>query len=363
MALIKCSECGKEFSDKAPACPNCGCPTSEILKKYDATKRTEGTQTDNIKSTRDSKTKGKVIAIIIGVILIATIIGTILTNESRQYKKANKLMEDKQYTEAMNLYQKLGNYRESEVLAEECKEQLTVDASFIRDLASALSLRWDKVNEEDEMDDYDEVDASYEYCQIELDRIEKYDNEIFENKDLQKCAKLYIEYLRKAQNATKYYTIDYDHYENIWDDVYEKRIMLLQTFVQEYGLEVDEQHKSDLEDIMSDASAATEKKSVLDSIESMCDGFKVNCSKDKWGNTSYKIVMNNITELDFEWFNVDVNVLDKKGNIITTGTGAEVENWKSGVEVTTEIWFDEDIDINEVSFEYNPHYSAGTYTN
>ena len=30
MALIKCPECGKEFSDKASACPNCGCPTSEI---------------------------------------------------------------------------------------------------------------------------------------------------------------------------------------------------------------------------------------------------------------------------------------------------------------------------------------------
>ena len=26
MALIKCSECGKEISDKAPACPNCGMP-------------------------------------------------------------------------------------------------------------------------------------------------------------------------------------------------------------------------------------------------------------------------------------------------------------------------------------------------
>ena len=32
MALIKCSECGKEFSDKASACPNCGCPTSEMVK-------------------------------------------------------------------------------------------------------------------------------------------------------------------------------------------------------------------------------------------------------------------------------------------------------------------------------------------
>ncbi len=32
MALIKCSECGKEFSDKAAACPNCGCPTAETVK-------------------------------------------------------------------------------------------------------------------------------------------------------------------------------------------------------------------------------------------------------------------------------------------------------------------------------------------
>ena len=28
MALIKCSECGKEVSDKATACPNCGAPPS-----------------------------------------------------------------------------------------------------------------------------------------------------------------------------------------------------------------------------------------------------------------------------------------------------------------------------------------------
>ena len=31
MSLIICTECGKEFSDKAPACPNCGCPTKEII--------------------------------------------------------------------------------------------------------------------------------------------------------------------------------------------------------------------------------------------------------------------------------------------------------------------------------------------
>ena len=28
MALIHCPECGKEISDKAPACPNCGAPVA-----------------------------------------------------------------------------------------------------------------------------------------------------------------------------------------------------------------------------------------------------------------------------------------------------------------------------------------------
>ena len=32
MALIRCPECGKEISDRAPSCPNCGTPFNE--KKY-----------------------------------------------------------------------------------------------------------------------------------------------------------------------------------------------------------------------------------------------------------------------------------------------------------------------------------------
>lgn len=36
MALIKCPECNKEFSDQAKCCPNCGFPTDEILKNISA---------------------------------------------------------------------------------------------------------------------------------------------------------------------------------------------------------------------------------------------------------------------------------------------------------------------------------------
>lgn len=31
MSLIRCTECGKEFSDKAERCPNCSCPTKDII--------------------------------------------------------------------------------------------------------------------------------------------------------------------------------------------------------------------------------------------------------------------------------------------------------------------------------------------
>lgn len=37
MALIKCVECGKEISDKAISCPNCGCPISEIREESEVT--------------------------------------------------------------------------------------------------------------------------------------------------------------------------------------------------------------------------------------------------------------------------------------------------------------------------------------
>ena len=36
MALIKCPECGKDVSDQAPACPNCGYilkPDSQVTKE------------------------------------------------------------------------------------------------------------------------------------------------------------------------------------------------------------------------------------------------------------------------------------------------------------------------------------------
>ena len=39
MALIKCTECGKEISDKSEICINCGCPISIIIKEISSTEK------------------------------------------------------------------------------------------------------------------------------------------------------------------------------------------------------------------------------------------------------------------------------------------------------------------------------------
>jgi len=42
MALIKCPECGKEISDKAVACPNCGFPLDQLEKDNSIEKEDDG---------------------------------------------------------------------------------------------------------------------------------------------------------------------------------------------------------------------------------------------------------------------------------------------------------------------------------
>ncbi len=33
--LVTCPECGKQISDKAAACTNCGCPIEVVLQRYE----------------------------------------------------------------------------------------------------------------------------------------------------------------------------------------------------------------------------------------------------------------------------------------------------------------------------------------
>lgn len=55
MGLIKCIDCGKEFSDRAPACPNCGCPTSAILGELQKQEKKKTISIEKKASSKEEK--------------------------------------------------------------------------------------------------------------------------------------------------------------------------------------------------------------------------------------------------------------------------------------------------------------------
>lgn len=69
MALIKCPECGKEISDKATACPSCGCPLNLTTEAENAAKAS------SIAPPKKKKGHGCLITVIVFLVLSA-IFGT-----------------------------------------------------------------------------------------------------------------------------------------------------------------------------------------------------------------------------------------------------------------------------------------------
>ena len=106
MALIKCPECGKEISDKAGACPHCGCPIGNT---------TQPIQSNDGKSNKGSK------KIIIGGVVVIAIAGIgyyfgiakpqqHLAEQKVIYEEAQDLIDDGKYDKAIEKLNSIIDY-------------------------------------------------------------------------------------------------------------------------------------------------------------------------------------------------------------------------------------------------------------
>lgn len=91
MAMIKCTECGKEFSDKAGKCPNCGCPTEDVLAELARMQTNQDPEQEVLKTSEPEtpptspqqvevtgvKVSHSTKKVIISVIILAVIVGII----------------------------------------------------------------------------------------------------------------------------------------------------------------------------------------------------------------------------------------------------------------------------------------------
>ena len=250
MALIKCPECGKEFSDKATACPNCGCPVEKIKSVPQAK------ENDQLIFKEKHTCNKKIVVFCIVLAIAATVVVIFATSNNRKYNQAIAYMEDENYQDAQEIFTELGTYKDSVDQKKKCEEAMVVDSQYLRDMAKGLMARWDQIDIDEANGDSEDVGKCYSsYCDIELKYIENYEDVKFRNSSLEADVKDYIELVRQAKDAAQFYTVDYTKYSYEWNEVYEKRVVLIKKFVNEYGLIVDNEHQADLDSIINDATA------------------------------------------------------------------------------------------------------------
>ena len=144
------------------------------------------------------------------------------------------------------------------------------DENFISDLATGLQKRWD-INDVAEYEEGSEEQKQYdtELVDAELNVLEKYQSMVFEDSKLQEYAISYINCLKQQKEAISYITADYETYDEKWSEAYNNRTKLIMTFVNDYGLKVDEAHQAALDELVANAKVVNEDEKIKTTIDSM----------------------------------------------------------------------------------------------
>lgn len=121
MAMIKCSECGKEISEKANTCPNCGAPVNNQIAK-------EQSPTIVVSNAIPAKKKGsclKTILIAFGILVLLGVIGSMAGNDGKSDNDSKIESVDSSNNETIKSeeYKDTDNEYVSQQVAEETEEE------------------------------------------------------------------------------------------------------------------------------------------------------------------------------------------------------------------------------------------------
>lgn len=159
MALIKCLECNKEISDKAEACPHCGCPV-------------------NVKSKSINTGKPKKKVVVIGAAIVALCVVVIIC--------ANLILNANPVQKYLTLVNKNKTSKAIELYEEKIKD----DEELLKKLSEEEKKNIDKIYSK-----YLNEEESYDNTQKQLSKFLKYDtskkyaNEVIEKTDALKASR------------------------------------------------------------------------------------------------------------------------------------------------------------------------------
>ncbi|GAA0799254.1 hypothetical protein GCM10008910_25190 [Faecalicatena orotica] len=228
------------------------------------------------------------------------------------------------------------------------------DEDFMVDLSKALETRW-AMNEQDQNSYEEGTDKQKElfskWTKAELDILQKYEDEKFENSKLKELAIQYINCLKDQEEALKYVTVDYAKFSELWQTAYDSRTQLIAQFKEDYDLKVSEKYQSTLDDLLTNAQLVTEDQTEKSTVEEFIKGIQFTTESDEFGLKTCSAVVENTTGLGFKSLSLTINLLDADGVIIET-TYSHVENFAPGSKAKFEFMTDKEFTSTDVNAQF-----------
>ena len=239
------------------------------------------------------------------------------------------------------------------------EEPTYADQDFISDMSKGLQARW-KLNEEDEAKEgLDEILVNNEeyqemmnnYIQAELDYVEKYQSEKFEDSNLQEIAVKYVNLLKQHKEVCQYMTVDYNKYLEEFQPVYNERSKIIAQLVNDYGMTVGEEYQQTLNEFLTNSQLVTKQENEEAAIQQMLDGIQFEQVDANGGYRTYQAVVENTTGIDFDTLNITINLLNSDGVSVETAYD-NVSAFTQGAKVQFEFMTDKEFTSTQVSVDW-----------
>ena len=225
MALIKCPECGKEISNKAALCPNCGCPRDNFEKQILIDTQTEisnsNTNNENPKSLDENQKNAKTVLPQSGLGIAGMIIGIIAILISCGFSGA--------FAGIIGLILSIGGIKDKNKSSGMAIAGVVLNSVAIFIFIIVMVLRAGIENKENNTDDKDSKMAPQELTNSTYDPFEDdiidvdisdchityLQHEIVENMAGDKCVAVYYEF---TNNSDESKTFDYTVSDKAFQD-------------------------------------------------------------------------------------------------------------------------------------------------
>lgn len=230
------------------------------------------------------------------------------------------------------------------------------DDAFIKSLSKGLEKRW-SLN-----DDYniklangtikdgssEQKEAFESWVNTELDEIEKYRNEPFENADLQQTALAYINALNDQRNALDEWGTD--KFSEDWSKAYDERTRLLAELADNYNLTVSDKYKDQLDSMKASGKQVQSKEDETDAVKALADSFSFEQTADDYGYKTYTATVENNSGYNLKYFYADISLLNNDGTLVETQY-ADAENWQNGQKAQFEFTTDADFTTTSLTID------------